>query len=157
MNGSVHLSVLRWSNKWNWYSSGLNASILVWHTCASTLSGWVLYRQLELTKLTRPDLHHVVGLYILKDVRPSFCLSVRLSVCHTFLTMFLSLYYHEVFRSDYYWQKWCPCKTWRSEVKGQGHRGQTQFRCYQTITPVTYGHEMMYKAWCGIGDVPYCF
>ena len=39
----------RWSNKWNWYSSGLNASILVWHTCASALSGWVLYRQVELT------------------------------------------------------------------------------------------------------------
>ena len=47
----------RWSNKWNWYSSRLHASILVWHTCASALSGWVLYRQLELTKLTRPDLH----------------------------------------------------------------------------------------------------
>ena len=61
----------RWSNKWNWYSCGLNASILVWHTCASALSGWVLYRQLELTKLTRPDLHHVMGLFILKDVRPS--------------------------------------------------------------------------------------
>ena len=61
----------RWSNKWNWYSSGLNASILVWHTCAGALSGWVLYRQLELTKLTRPDLHHVVGLFILKDVRQS--------------------------------------------------------------------------------------
>ena len=35
--------------------SGLNASILVWHTCASVLSGWVLYRQLEFTKLTHPD------------------------------------------------------------------------------------------------------
>ena len=54
-----------------WYWSGLNASILVWHTCASALSGWVLYRQLELTKLTHPDLHHVVGLFMLKDVRPS--------------------------------------------------------------------------------------
>ena len=32
------------------------------HTCAGDLSGWVLYRQLELTKLTHPDLHHVVGL-----------------------------------------------------------------------------------------------
>ena len=51
----------------NWYSSGL--SILVWHTCASALSGWVLYRQLELTKLTCPDLHHAVGLFILRDVR----------------------------------------------------------------------------------------
>ena len=61
----------QWSNKWNWYSSGLNTSILVWHTCAIALLGWVLYRQLELTKLTLPDLHHVVGLFILRDVRPS--------------------------------------------------------------------------------------
>ena len=30
-------------------------------------------RQLELTKLNRPDLHHVVGLFILRDVRPSIC------------------------------------------------------------------------------------
>ena len=72
----------RWSNKWNWYSSGLSASILVWHTCASALSGWVLYRQLELTKLTRPDLHHVVGLFILKDVRPSGEVSGHLRRMH---------------------------------------------------------------------------
>ena len=32
---------------------------------------WVLYRQLELNKLTRPDLCHAVGLFILKDVRLS--------------------------------------------------------------------------------------
>ena len=53
-------------------------------------------------------------------------LSVRPSVCpsnpHTFFTMFPS--YHEIFRIDYQWQKWCPCKESRSEVKGQGHRGQ---------------------------------
>ena len=91
----------RWSNKWNWYSSRLNASILVWHTCAGALSGWVLYRPLELIKLTRPDLHHVVGLFILRDVR----LSVRLSVRHTFFTMFPSLYHHEIFRSHYHGQK----------------------------------------------------
>ena len=54
------------------------ASILVWHNCASTLSGWVLYRQLELTKLTCPDLHHVVGLFILNDIRPTCVCSVRL-------------------------------------------------------------------------------
>ena len=50
-------------------------------------------------------------------------LSVRLSVCHTFFTMFLSSYHHEIFRSYYHWQKWCPCKRSRSKVKGQGHRG----------------------------------
>ena len=54
---------------------------------------------------------------------PSVCLSVRPSVRHTFLTMFPSSY-HEIFRSYYQWQKWCPCKRSRSEVKGQGHRGK---------------------------------
>ena len=54
---------------------------------------------------------------------PSVRLSVRLSVCHTFLTMFPSSYHHEIFRSYYQWQKWRPCKRSRSGVKGQGHRG----------------------------------
>ena len=49
--------------------------------------------------------------------------SVRLSVRHTFLIMFLSSYHHEIFRSYYQWQKWRPCKRSRSEVIGQGHRG----------------------------------
>ena len=50
--------------------------------------------------------------------------SVCLSVCHTFFTMFPSSYHHEIFMSYYHGQKWCPCKRSRSEVKGQGHRGQ---------------------------------
>ena len=33
----------------------------------------VLYRQSELTKLTRPDFPHVVGLFILRDVRHQVC------------------------------------------------------------------------------------
>ena len=78
---SVCPSEFRWSNKWNWYSSGLIASILVWHTCASALSGWVLYRQLELTELTHPDLHYVVGLFILKDVRLSVRPERFLGIC----------------------------------------------------------------------------
>ena len=44
------------------------------------------------------------------SVRPSVCLSV----CHVFFTMFLSPYHHEIFRSYYQWQKWCPCKRSRS-------------------------------------------
>ena len=40
------------------------------------------------------------------------------------LTMFPSSYHHEIFRSNDQWQKWRPCKRSRSEVKGQGHRGQ---------------------------------
>ena len=110
----------------------LNASILVWHTCASALSGWVLYRQLELTKLTRPDLHHVVGLFILRDVRPSICLSV--SIRHTFLTMFSSSYHHEIFRSYYQWQKWRPCKRSRSKVKVT--EVNTHGSHFRTLTPV---------------------
>ena len=58
--------------------------------------------------------------YMTGSVRPS----VRPSVCHTFFTMFPSSYHHEIFRIYYHGQKWCPCKRSRSEVKGQGHRGQ---------------------------------
>ena len=59
------------------------------------------------------------ALWMVQSVRPS----VRPSVCHTFLNMFLSTYHHEIFRSYYQWQKWRPCKKSRSEVRGQGHRG----------------------------------
>ena len=58
-----------------------------------------------------------------KQLYEWFSPSVRLSVRHTFLTMFPSSYHHEIFRSYYQWQKWRPCKRSRSEVKGQGHRG----------------------------------
>ena len=47
----------------------------------------------------------------------SVCPSAR----HTFLTMFPSLYHHEIFRLYYQWQKWHPCKRSKSEVKGPGH------------------------------------
>ena len=67
-SNSPHWFLAATKKFYEWWS--LSASIPVWHTCASPLSGWVLYRQLELTKLTRPDLHHV-GLFILRDVRPS--------------------------------------------------------------------------------------
>ena len=76
----LHLSIcpeFQWSNEWNWYSSGHKASIPVWHTCACTLLGWVSCRQLELIKLTHPDLRHVVGLFILKHIGPSVCPSVH--------------------------------------------------------------------------------
>ena len=56
-----------------------------------------------------------------KDVRPS--------VHHTFLTMFLSSYHPEIFRSYYHWQTWCPCKRSRSQV-------MTPFSRFRTVTPV---------------------
>ena len=42
---------------------------------------------------------------VFASVCPSVRLSVRLSVCHTFLTMFPSSYHHEIFRSYYQWPK----------------------------------------------------
>ena len=56
----------------------------------------------------------------------------------------------------------------RSDVhaKGQGQKSKvrvrkvkTLFSRFRTVSPVwfTYGDEMMHKAWCGIGEVPYCF
>ena len=92
---------------------------------------WVLYRQLELTKLTRPDLHHVVCLLILKDVRLSVCPSVTpLWLCshHRIIMKFSG-----VITSD------------RSDVhaKGQDHGSKvkvtevtTQLNHFRTVTPV---------------------
>ena len=60
------------------------------------------------------------ALWMVQSVRLSVCLSVR----HTFLAMFPSSYHQEMFRSYHQWQKRCPCKRSRSEVKGQCHRGQ---------------------------------
>ena len=68
------------------------------------------------------------------SVRPSVCHSVRLSVCHTFLTMFPSSYHHEIFRSYYQWQKWHPCKRSRSKVKVT--EVTTQLNRFRTVTPV---------------------
>ena len=39
--------------------------------------------RLELTQLTRPDLHHVVGLFILRDVRQSLEYPCALRVLRT--------------------------------------------------------------------------
>ena len=60
-------------------------------------------------------------------VIPSVCLSVCLSHLLHFtctLHMYPSSYNYQIFRSDYQWQKWCPRKMSRSEIKGQGHIGQ---------------------------------
>ena len=65
-------------------------------------------------------------LSVCPSVRPSVCMSL----CYTFSTMFLSLYHHEIFRRYHQWQKWCPCKRSRTEVKGQGHRGQNPIELF---------------------------
>ena len=68
------------------------------------------------------------------SVRLSVCPSVRPSVCHTFFTMFPSSYHHEIFRSYYHGQKWCPCKRSRSKVKVT--EVNTQLSRFRTLTPV---------------------
>ena len=68
------------------------------------------------------------------SVRLSVCLSVCPSVCHTFLTMLPSSYHHEIFRSNYHSQKWCPCKRSRSKVKVT--EVNTQLSRFRTLTPV---------------------
>ena len=76
--------------------------------------------------------HHVNEAYVDAQIAMLFScdqaalrtlISVCLSVCHTFLTMLLSSYHPEIFRSYHHWQTRNPCKRSRSEVKGQGHKG----------------------------------
>ena len=52
---------------------------------------------------------------------PSVCLSVCLWRLFHYVLIIVSSWN---FQDYYQWQKWCPCKRSRSEVKGQGHRGQ---------------------------------
>ena len=65
--------------------------------------------------------------------------------------MFLSSYHHEIFRSYYQWQKWCPCKRLRSEVKGQGHRGRNPIYPFPDCNSCLNWHMMM--KWCTKLDV----
>ena len=90
---------------------------------------------------------------------PSVRPSVRLSVT-PFFTMFPSSYHHEIFRSCYHWHKWCPCK--RFKVRGQRSRSQRSQPNLTVSGPelqfeFTNDDEMMHKAWCCLGEVPYCF
>ena len=62
----------------------------------------------------------------------SFCLSV----CHTFFTMFLSSYHHEIFRSYYHWQKWRPCKSEGQRSKVKVTEVKTPLSRFRTVTPV---------------------
>ena len=55
------------------------------------------------------------ALWMVQSVPLSVCPSVCQSVCHTLLTMFPPSHHHEIFKGDYPWQKWCPCKM--SKVK----------------------------------------
>ena len=73
------------------------------------------------------------------------CLSVHPSVCDTFLTMFLSLYHHEILRSYYHWQKWWP---WQ-KFKIRGHRCQTCFAPIWAFLDCNFSlNPQMATEWC---------
>ena len=76
------------------------------------------------------------ALWMVQSVRLclSVCPSVCPSACHTFFTMFPSSYHHEIFRSYYHWQHWCPCKSSRSKVKVT--EVKPQLSRFRIITPV---------------------
>ena len=78
--------------------------------------------------------------------------SVRPSV--TTFSQFQSSYHHEICRSHYHWRKWCPCKR-ESNVKVIEIK--TEFSRFRRVPPVRIHDEMVHKAWCGIGEVPFCF
>ena len=69
-----------------------------------------------------------------KQLNEWYSLSVRLSVCHTLLTMFPSSYHREIFRSYYQWQKWRQSRRSRSKVKVT--EVNTQLSRCRTVTPV---------------------
>ena len=100
----------------------------------------------------RPPYHHFLAAtkqlqeWLFPSVRLSVRPSVHLSICDTFFTMFLSSYHHEIFRNDYQWQKWCPCKRSRSEVKGQGHRGHDPIQPFPDRNFSSNSHMVM--KWC---------
>ena len=78
--------------------------------------------------------------------------SVRPSVQHTFFTMFPSSYHHEIFKSYYHWQKWCPCKKSRSQSSKQI---LPYFGCFWTITQVLIyrwlRNDALSLKWCRRG------
>ena len=76
------------------------------------------------------------AIWLVQSVRLSVRPSVRLSVCHTFFTMFPSSHHHEIFRSYYHGQN-------DVHAKGQGQRSKvkvtevnTQLSRFRTLTPV---------------------
>ena len=106
------------------------AKIVSWETTLHVRGGHFTKVSIDFACLTVEPLQNIIVIFLAATKQlydwfiPSVCPSVCPSVRHTFFTMFPSSYHHEIFRSYYPGQKWCPCKRSRSEVKGQGHRGQ---------------------------------
>ena len=85
-------------------------------------------------------LKKLLSVFLSASVFLSVCLCLSVCACHTFFTMFPSWYHHEIFRSDYQWQKWCLCKSsgQRSKVKVTGTEVKTQISRFGTITLVWF-------------------
>ena len=121
------LSMFLWSRVFRLCPTNFNATFMCHRTGSSFFRWWIQYCLFwtEWHYLNQSFLGFLAATkQLYKWYFPSVRLSVCPSVCHTFFTMFPSSYHHEIFRSYYHGQKWCPCKRSRSEVKGQGHRGQ---------------------------------
>ena len=97
------------------------------------------------------------ALRTLQSVRPSVRLSVRL--LHLF-------HYVPISMSSWNLQELLPMTDVMSmqkvKVRGQRSRSQRSWPHLAVSGPklqfeFTYGNEMMHKAWCYLGEVPYCF
>ena len=98
--------------------------------CYNVFNGWLYYHKPCFCWLRPSSSKTLISVCL--SVRPF----VRLSVRHTFSTIFLSSYHPEIFRSYYQWQTQCPCK------KSQGQRSKvkvtevmTPFSRFWTVTP----------------------
>ena len=96
-----------------------NLFLLIWYTLMKNKHQISLY--LGLKKMANTLQITFSNGFSFKKKLLSVCLSVCLSVPFTPFSLCSHL---EIFRSDYQWQKWCLCKSSRSEVKSQGYRGQ---------------------------------
>ena len=103
-------------DKINWKHQ--NQNVVKGHTISHPF-GWVTGCLLWFLAATK-QLYEWYFLSVCPSVRPS----VRLSVCHTFLTMFPPSYHHEIFRSFRCSIEEVPFCFPRLSIKFQGHTGQ---------------------------------
>ena len=125
-----------------WLQYPMNHIMQYFH-CIAAIQQTMLWRGLEVDNPWIFFSCDQAALRTLLSVPPS----VRLSICHTVLTVFLSSYHSEIFSSHYHWQTWCPCKRSRSKVKVT--EVMIPFHRFQTVTKLqfefTYGDEMVHK------------
>ena len=72
-----------------------------------------LIEEWSLKRIWHFDLWAIVQICSCNHAAPWTVLPLRQSVSHLFLQC--SCYHNEIFRSNFHWQKWCPCK--RSKFK----------------------------------------